>query len=242
MKKSASHKSDSASVRDSIRVLSCFQKANPKLTTFAYLPKIDTLDSFDSWNLPIPAIKSRISNLKSIDFGQSDEDIPVKDDSNEIILEMQRTKMKSIISKITSSNIVHIRIPTFLEQTDGFKSFDMPLEVLKASETIIHIINCSTEFKERGRHISFPHISIQAMTVIIDYIERKYLTDMQYDLNMFDPFDIPLDGALEILDYAMYFSLPELMDICVAKVTTNFDSITHSNEKNWNLLETFLPF
>jgi hypothetical protein len=227
MNKTVSRKS--ATVRDSIRVLTCYQKANQKLTTFAHLPKIDSQDSFDAWNLPIPAIKTSRSNLQFIDYGQIDEDIPVQDD-NEIILEIQRTKMKSIISKIASSNIIHIRIPTFLEQTDGFISFDIPFEVLKASETIMHIINCSTEFQEKGKYLSFPHISIQAMTVIIDYIERKYLADMQYDLTMFHPFEIPLDGALEILDCSMYLSLPELIDICVAKITSNFDSKPHSNE------------
>lgn len=95
---------------------------------------------------------------------------------------------------------------------------------------LYHIINQIKEnFKEQGKYITLPHVSIQAMTTIVDYLQRTYLMNLGYDMQVYEPFEIPVEHVLEIMTCSQYLSLTELVELCISKATDNFDSNFSNN-------------
>lgn len=124
--------------------MSNIQRKKPYLTP--HLPKIPntSLEQISAWSLPVPQIDTSRTNSdpKLLDFDQIDYD-----DGCDIAkqAEMQRIKMNTIILNQTDepTKIVHLRVPLISEQRDGFKSFQLPINVIALSETLLHISKSS---------------------------------------------------------------------------------------------------
>lgn len=69
--------------------------------------------------------------------------------------------------------------------------------------------------------MKFTEINFQTFNCAIDYLNRDFLKSKKQDTLIYDCFFIPIQEAMNVLDFADYLGLEELAEMCIQKIAFN---------------------